>query len=335
MSGKGSVLITGGAGYIGSHAAKALAAKGYLPVAYDNLTTGNIDAVKWGPLVVGDVRNKADLAAAMASHKPQVVMHFAASAYVGESVADPAKYYGNNLVGMQALLEAMREGGIGKLVFSSSCATYGIPDILPITEKSPQNPINPYGRTKLVCEMMISDFAAAYGLDHVILRYFNVAGADPDGELVERHDPETHLIPRVLMAALGAIEAIEVLGDDYPTPDGTCIRDYIHVTDVVEGHAHALDRLVGGGPSAKFNLGIGRGFSVREILEAASRQTGRSIGVRISPRRPGDPPELIADAGLAKAELGFSPRYSDLGTIIATAFRSAETVHGQGRGPRR
>jgi len=315
-----SILVTGGAGYIGSHACKALSRSGYLPVTYDNLSTGHRDAVKWGPFVHGDVLDAARLRAAISEAAPLAVMHFAASAYVGESVGDPLKYYGNNVTGMISLLEAMQACGVGKLVFSSSCATYGEPQVDLIAEATPQAPINPYGRTKLMCEQIIADFAGAGALDHAVLRYFNAAGADPDGELAERHDPETHLIPLVLYAALGRTDGFKVFGDDYPTPDGTCIRDFIHVSDLADGHVLALDALLDGTPSFTVNLGSGRGHSILDVIAACEASAETAIPRTVAARRPGDPPRLVADTARAAALLGFRPKRSDLATITATAY---------------
>ncbi|PIE09379.1 MAG: UDP-glucose 4-epimerase GalE [Rhodobacterales bacterium] len=316
------VLVTGGAGFIGSHASKQLAAAGFAPVAYDNLSTGHDDSVQWGPLIVGDVRDTARLTESLRQHGVGTVMHFAASAYVGESVSDPALYYDNNVCGMASLLTACRDAGVNEIVFSSSCATYGLPDTLPIREQSPQHPINPYGRTKLICEQMLEDHAHAYGLRYVALRYFNACGADPDGTLTERHDPETHLIPIALMAAAGTRTALGVFGDDYDTPDGTCIRDYIHVTDLAEGHVAALRYLRDGGDNLKVNLGTGTGRSIMEIIRAIEDLTGTPLPVEIKPRRAGDPPVLYADNSLARRVLGFAPRRSEIAQIIRDAAPS-------------
>jgi UDP-arabinose 4-epimerase len=313
------VLVTGGAGYIGSHTAKLLNQKGVEPVVYDNLSTGNRSAVRWGPFIEGDILDTERLEQTIARFEPDAVIHFAASAYVGESVEDPAKYYRNNVAGTLSLLNACRNAKLDKVIVSSSCATYGVPAALPIQEATPQHPINPYGRTKLIAEHMLSDFAAAYGLRYVALRYFNACGADPDGELSERHDPETHLVPRALLAAGGKIPSLAVFGDDYETPDGTCIRDYIHVTDLAHGHVLALDHLMAGGADLAVNLGTGRGSSIRQILDAVARVTNHEVPIEIHPRRAGDPPALYADPTLARETLGFSPRYSDLDTIVRTA----------------
>lgn len=313
------VLVTGGAGYIGSHTAKLLSQRGVEPVVYDNLTTGNRSAVRWGPFVEGDILDTDRLEQTLGQFKPDAIIHFAASAYVGESVEDPSKYYLNNVAGTLSLLNACRRAKLDKVIFSSSCAIYGVPSALPIKEATPQNPINPYGRTKLIAEHMLSDFATAYGLHYVALRYFNACGADPDGELGEWHDPETHLIPRALLAAGGKLSRLAVFGDDYETPDGTCIRDYIHVTDLAHAHLLAFDHLMGDGANLAVNLGTGQGSSIRQILDAISRVTDREVPVEFHPRRRGDPPALYADPSLARETLGFSPRHSDLDTIVRTA----------------
>ena len=313
------VLVTGGAGFIGSHACKALAAGGFLPVAYDSFVTGHAEAVRFGPLVRGDVRDTDTLVQAMRHHRIGAVMHFAASAYVGESMIDPAKYYENNVGGMQSLLSAMRQASVQNIVFSSSCATYGIPDQLPITEASPQNPINPYGRSKLIGEQMLRDYGAAYGLNHISLRYFNAAGADPAGTLGEWHEPETHVLPLALMAAAGKRPALEVYCTDYDTPDGTCIRDYIHVSDLARAHVLALHYLRAGGEPVALNLGSGKGHSVRDLADAIYRVTGRPVPMIDMPRRAGDPPVLTADPSAAAARLNFRTELSDLDTIVETA----------------
>jgi len=313
------ILVTGGAGYIGSHTAKLLRLEGLEPVVYDNLTTGNRSSVRWGPFVQGDILDAVRLADVLAHYLPDAVVHFAASAYVGESVADPAKYYRNNVRGTLSLLDACRQVGLNKVIFSSSCATYGVPEVLPIDEATPQAPISPYGRTKLIAEHVLADFAAAFGLNYVSLRYFNACGADPEGDLGEWHDPETHLIPRALMAAAGKIPHLEVFGEDYDTPDGTCIRDYIHVTDLARAHVLAYEHLVRGGQNLAVNLGTGRGFSIREVLRMVGEVTGRDVPVVFRPRRAGDPPVLYADASLAYQTLGFLPQHSDLKTIVRTA----------------
>ncbi|ABC88895.1 UDP-glucose 4-epimerase protein [Rhizobium etli CFN 42] len=313
------ILVTGGAGFIGSHICKALARAGMIPVTYDNLSTGHADSVRWGPLIRGELGDAMALRRTMAEFSPDCVIHCGANAYVGESVEMPRKYYRNNVVGSLTLLEACLDQEIDKIVFSSSCATYGVPASLPIREESPQQPVNPYGRTKLIFEMALEDFAAAYGICFAALRYFNAAGADPEGELAERHEPETHLIPRALLAAAGRLERLDIFGTDYSTADGTCVRDYIHVSDLAQAHLAAVNHLMAGGDSLSVNLGSGRGTSVREILEAIYRTTGHEVPVRYRSRRAGDPPILFANTARAKAELGFAPILSDIDTIIRTA----------------
>jgi len=315
-----AVLVTGGAGYIGSHACKALARAGYRPVVFDNLSRGHRAAVRWGPLVEGDLTERAKLSEAFHQHRVSAVMHFAAYAYVGESVTDPAMYYANNLGGSLSLLDAMREAGVDKIVFSSTCATYGTPAGVPIRETMPQLPVNPYGETKLAIERALHWYGEAYGLRWASLRYFNAAGADPEGEIGERHEPETHLVPLVLQAALGERPQIDIYGTDYPTPDGTAIRDYIHVQDLADAHLSALEHLGAEGRSVALNLGTGRGHSVREVIRAAEAITGKSIPYRETARRPGDPPALIAEPGLASEVLGWRACLSDLGTIVRTAL---------------
>jgi len=315
-----AVLVTGGAGYIGSHACKVLARAGYHPVVFDNLTRGHRDAVRWGPLVEGNLAERSKLAEALDRHRVSVVMHFAAYAYVGESVTDPALYYANNLGGSLSLLEAMRDAGVDKIVFSSTCATYGTPAAVPISETMPQLPVNPYGETKLAIERALHWYGEAYGLRWVSLRYFNAAGADPEGEVGERHEPETHLVPLVLEAALGDRPQIDIYGTDYPTPDGIAIRDYIHVQDLAEAHLRALEHLRAGRQSATLNLGTGRGHSVREVIRTAEAVSGKSIPCRETARRPGDPPVLVADPGLAAELLGWRAEVSDLDTIVRTAL---------------
>lgn len=313
------ILVTGGAGFIGSHTCKLLSAAGYLPVVYDDLSRGNEKSVAWGPLVVGDIRDGEALRQAIATYRPKAIIHFAALAYVGESVREPAEYYSTNVAGTIAVLDAARAGSIQNVIFSSSCATYGVPEALPVRETSLQNPISPYGRTKLMGEQIIGDYAAAYGMKYAILRYFNACGADPDGELGEWHTPETHLVPRVLMAASGMIDEIEVFGTDYDTSDGTCVRDYIHVSDLARAHLKALMHLEAGGENLSVNLGTGRGVSIKEILQAVSRMTSKSVPAVYRTRRPGDPAELYADPVNAREHLGFVPELSDIDTIVRTA----------------
>jgi UDP-arabinose 4-epimerase len=315
-----SILVTGGAGYIGSHACKALAKAGYEPVAYDNLVYGHKESVRWGPFVEGDIGDRAKVAETIRRHNIGAVMHFAAFAYVGESVEKPEKYFENNVVNTLSMLEAMRATEVKQIVFSSTCATYGLPEQMPIREDTPQRPVNPYGETKLMVERALYWYGVAHGLRSVALRYFNAAGADPDGEIGEDHSPETHLIPLILDAAAGRRPHIGVFGSDYPTPDGSAVRDYIHVQDLADAHVRALDYLGNGGESRAFNLGTGHGHSVRETIEAARRVTGRPIPSKDSPRRPGDPPVLVADAGLAKEKLGWVPALGSLEHIIGTAW---------------
>jgi UDP-arabinose 4-epimerase len=315
-----SILVTGGAGYIGSHACKMLSQAGHHPVVFDNLSRGHREAVRWGPLVEGDLADRERLVAAIREHRVSAVMHFAAFAYVGESVADPALYYQNNLSGTLSLLDSMRQTGLDKIVFSSTCATYGMPGVVPIRETAPQLPVNPYGETKLAIERALQWYRQAYNVRSMSLRYFNAAGADPGGEIGELHEPETHLIPLILHTALGKCPHVDIYGTDYPTPDGTAIRDYIHVEDLAEAHLRALEHLCAGGESAALNLGTGSGHSVREVIAAAEAISGRTIAWREVARRPGDAPILVADPALAAQQLGWRARCSDLETIIDTAF---------------
>jgi UDP-glucose 4-epimerase len=321
---KSTILVTGGAGYIGSHAVLALRDAGYEVVILDNLIYGHRDLVETAlkvELVEGDIGDRTLLNQLFKTREFAAVMHFAAYAYVGESVSQPAKYYRNNLVGTLTLLEAMCDAGIQNFVFSSTCATYGVPQQIPIQETQPQQPINPYGMSKLMVEQMLDDFDRAYGLRSVRFRYFNAAGADPQGRLGEDHNPETHLIPLVLLTALGKRESISIYGTDYDTPDGTCIRDYIHVTDLAQAHVLGLEYLLKGGSTEVFNLGNGRGFSIQEVIEAARVVTGHPIPVTLADRRPGDPPVLVGSAEKAKRILGWQPQYADLGSILAHAWQ--------------
>lgn len=314
------VLVTGGAGYIGSHAVRQLAQAGHDVWAYDNLSLGHRAAVPDGRLIEGELMDRGRIESALRQHRIEAVMHFAAFAAVGESVADPAKYYQNNVVASLNLLEAMRAVDVRRIVFSSTTATYGVPERIPITEAEPQKPINPYGFGKLVIEHALADYAAAYGFAYAALRYFNAAGASPTADIGEDHEPETHLIPIVLQVALGQRSHVTVLGDDYPTPDGTCIRDYVHVDDLGRAHVAALDQLEAG-QGLQLNLGTGRGYSVREVIEACRRATGHPIPALVGPRRPGDPPELVADSSRAQRELHWRPQYNDIESIVATAWR--------------
>jgi UDP-glucose-4-epimerase GalE len=314
-----AVLVTGGAGYIGSHAAKALHQAGYRVVAFDNLGAGHRAAVKYGELVEGDIADTAAVRAALRRYEISAVMHFAAFLDVGESVRLPAKYYRNNVTGALSVLEAMAAESVRHFVFSSTCATYGEPLDTPILETHPQAPINSYGESKLAVERALPHFAAAHGMTYVALRYFNAAGADPDGEIGEDHSPEIHLIPRAIEAATGG-RPLQVFGDDYPTPDGTCLRDYVHVTDLADAHRQALERLAAGGASAVYNLGTGTPHSVREVIDTVSRVTGRQVPWTLAARRPGDPAVLYAAAGKARRELGWTPALGDLETIVRTAW---------------
>lgn len=313
------ILVTGGAGYVGSHAARLLAQAGHQVWIYDNLCYGHRAAALSGKFVEGQLADRAKLIALMQSEKIDAVMHFAAFAAVGESVVDPAKYYENNIVGTLHLLEAMRAAGVWRIVFSSTTATYGEPQIVPITESEPQKPINPYGFTKLVVEQALADYAHAYGFGYAALRYFNASGASPAGDLGEDHTPETHLIPLVLQVALGQRDHITIFGEDYPTPDGTCIRDYIHVDDLGSAHVKALE-LLQPGKALKLNLGTGHGASVREVIEACRRATGHAIPTVSGARRAGDPAELVADSSLAQETLDWRPKYPTIQSIVDTAW---------------
>ncbi len=315
-----TVVVTGGAGYIGSHACKALAQAGYLPVAYDNLCHGHEWAVKWGPLERGDILDRPRLEEVLIKYQPNAVMHFAAFAYVGESVTDPGKYYRNNVGGSLNILELMRDLHIPRFVFSSTCATYGLPEKLPILDDAAQNPISPYGASKLMVERMLIDVGNAHGLAWAALRYFNAAGADPDCQIGEDHDPETHLIPLVLDAASGRRTDVTIFGTDYDTPDGTCIRDYVHVDDLAKAHVLALQAIQKGIAPGAYNLGNGRGFSVREVINAVERVTGRKVPVAFGERRAGDPAALVSDASKAHQVLGWHPKISNLHEIVRTAW---------------
>ncbi|HEY1612989.1 MAG TPA: UDP-glucose 4-epimerase GalE [Rhizomicrobium sp.] len=314
------VLVTGGAGYVGSHACCALKAAGFVPVTYDNLQRGHRELVQFGPLEIGDILDGDRLLDVIDRYRPQAVMHFAALAYVGESVNEPGLYYRNNFAGALSVLEAMQKRGLKHFVFSSTCATYGTPERQPMTEDLPQRPINPYGHSKLMVEQALRDFDAAYGIRSVALRYFNACGAHPSGAIGEMHEPETHLIPRVLMAAAGEIDAIDVFGTDYPTPDGTAIRDYVHVCDLADAHVAAIGYLARGGATTALNLGTGRGHSVREVIDSVARVTGHTPSCRFGDRRPGDPPMLVADARRARDVLGFAPKWTDLDRIVESAW---------------
>jgi len=324
-----TVFVTGGAGYVGSHCAKAFANAGWTVVTYDNLSRGHRDLVKWGELIEGDILDTNALVTALDRVKPDAVAHFAAFAYVAESMQAPEMYYRNNVRGTMSLLDAMLETGVRQMVFSSSCATYGLSDDL-ITEETAQAPINPYGESKLICEKMIRDYGAAHGLRSVILRYFNAAGCDPDGDTGERHDPEPHVIPLAIRGAMDGTFTFNILGHDYDTPDGTCVRDYVHVSDLADAHWRALDHLSKGGESDIFNLGTGRGHSVLELADAVSNVAGKPVPRVMADRRPGDPPRLVASAEKAADLLGWRPQHSDLETILKTAWAWFESEQTRG-----
>jgi UDP-arabinose 4-epimerase len=315
-----SVLVTGGAGYVGSHAAKALAHAGCIPVTYDNLERGHAWAVQWGPLIEGDISDETKLLDTIQRHSVDAVMHFAAYAYVGESLTSPERYFNNNVTKSLALLEAVRKAGIRHVVFSSTCATYGAPERMPISEDTLQRPVNPYGETKLTIERALHWYGVAHGITAAVLRYFNAAGADPEGDIGEDHLPETHLIPLVLRAALGH-SAVEVYGDDYATPDGTCVRDYVHVTDLADAHVDALRYLARGGIPVSLNLGTGEGHTVKQVIASTEHVTGRKVPHRVGPRRMGDPAVLVADPTRAGTVLGWRPVHSGLESIIGTAWQ--------------
>jgi UDP-arabinose 4-epimerase len=315
-----TILVTGGAGYIGSHACKALARAGYTPIVIDNFSTGHHWAVKWGPLAQGYIADRHLVRRILEKYHVDAVMHFAANALVGESMKHPYKYLHDNAANSLELLEAMRETGVQRIVFSSTCATYGVPQQIPISERAMQAPVNPYGESKLFVERALSWYARSHGLAWVALRYFNAAGADAEGEIGEDHDPETHLIPLVIQAALGLRPPVKILGTDYPTPDGTAVRDYIHVEDLAEAHVKALEHLDQGGESIALNLGTGTGHSVREVIAAVERVSGSPVPVRTASRRAGDPAALLANTRRAGEVLSWKPRYTDLDLIVDTAW---------------
>ncbi|HEY9823284.1 MAG TPA: UDP-glucose 4-epimerase GalE [Candidatus Sericytochromatia bacterium] len=327
---KSTILVTGGAGYIGSHAVLALNQAGYDVIVLDNLSYGHreiVEEVLKVKLIVGDISDRALLDQIFTTHKITAVMHFAAFIAVGESVSDPGKYYRNNVAGTLTLLEAMVAASINTFVFSSTCALYGIPKSIPLVEDHPQDPISPYATTKWMVERILADFDKAYGLKSVCFRYFNAAGADPTGLLGEDHAPETHLIPLVLFAAFGKLESVSIFGTDYPTRDGTCIRDYIHVTDLAQAHVLGLEYLLKEGDSDVFNLGNGSGFSVREVIETAKKVTGKEIKIVERDRRPGDPPVLVGSSDKAKKALGWRPEYANLNDIVAHAWQWHQKRH--------
>ena len=318
---KANILVTGGAGYIGSHTCKALADAGYTPVTLDNLVYGHKWAVKWGPLIEGDLADRTLIRDVLEEYRIEAVIHFAAYAYVGESMLEPGKYFRNNVVNTINLLDAMVEHDVGRIVFSSTCATYGTPEHIPIDEQHPQRPVNPYGETKLIIERALHWYSGAYGIRAAALRYFNAAGADPEAGIGEDHDPETHLIPLVIETALGRRPHVEIYGTDYPTPDGSAVRDYIHVADLATAHVQALEKLKSGSENLFLNLGTGTGYSVKEVIAMVEQVSGRGVTARMSPRRPGDPAELVAANGQAGEKLGWTPQHSDLENIIETALR--------------
>lgn len=314
------VLVVGGAGYIGSHMVKMLLSKGHEVVTFDNLSGGYRDAVVGGEFVLGDLADQSALDAVFTKHKPQAVMHFASFIQVGESVRRPDMYYRNNLSNTLNLLDAMVAHDVKHFIFSSTAAVFGEPDYVPIDEAHPNRPVNPYGRSKLMVEQVLADYDHAFGLKSVCLRYFNAAGADPEGQLGERHDPETHLVPLILQAASGRRSEIQVFGRDYDTPDGTCVRDYIHIVDLCSAHLLALQHLVDGGASERFNLGNGEGFSVQQVIDTVEKVTGRKVKVVDGPRRDGDPARLVADSTRARAQLGWKPVYANLESIVQHAW---------------
>lgn len=318
---KTNILIVGGAGYIGSHMCKYLYRKGYNPIVLDNLVYGHREAVKWGDFIKGSMEDSALLTKIFTENNIILVMHFAAFAYVGESINDPGKYYINNVASSISLLESMKANKVNNFIFSSTCATYGNPLQVPITEDHPQSPINPYGRSKLMLEQILNDYQRAYGLNYTALRYFNAAGADPDSEIGEDHNPETHIIPLAIETALGKRDSISVFGDNYPTKDGTCIRDYIHVTDLAQAHFLAMESLLGNKKGDIYNLGNGEGYSVKQVIETATKVTGKDIPFQIEERRPGDPAILIGSSRKAINDLGWKPKYTDLYSIIETAWK--------------
>jgi UDP-arabinose 4-epimerase len=321
------ILVSGGAGYIGSHTCKALKRAGYEPITLDNLSLGHRDFVRWGPLVVADIADTSTVRDVCRDYQVVAAIHFAAYAAVAESVSDPGKYYANNVVGSHRLLEGLRAAGVSTVLFSSSCAVYGSPNQQPISEETPTNPINAYGASKLMVERMLADYGDSYNLRWSALRYFNACGADAEGEIGELRDDGGHLIPRALMWIQGHLENFQIFGSNYPTPDGTAIRDYIHVTDLADAHLLALRALLDGGPSGIFNVGTGRGYSVKQVVDEIERTTGVNIPIAYAERRQGDPPVLVADPKRAAARLGFRPQNSDLGTIIRTAWAWHQTAH--------
>lgn len=315
------ILVTGGAGYIGSHTCKELVSQGHTPITFDSLARGHRWAVRYGPFEEGELSDRARIEEVLRAHEIEAVLHFAAYALVGESVSNPGLYYQNNFIGSLNLVEAMCNVGVKRLVFSSTCATYGIPNTPVLAEDHPQSPINPYGESKLMVEKMLRDFRQSHGLQSVALRYFNAAGADVESEIGEDHDPETHLIPCVMLSLLGKMPPLTIFGEDYPTPDGTCIRDYIHVKDLARAHILALEKLMSGVPMAPaYNLGTGQGISVRQIIDGVETLTGKKVPLSVGPRRAGDPPQLVADPSLAFKDLGWKAEHSELKNLLETAW---------------
>jgi UDP-glucose 4-epimerase len=314
-----NILVAGGAGYIGAHTCLDLFNKGFTPIVYDNLSNGHAEFVKWGPLEIGDIRDRSRLDEVLKKYAPLAIMHFAALIEVGASVQDPIGYYDNNVAGTITLLRAAQAAGIDKMVFSSTCATYGIPSSIPMNEAHAQSPINPYGRSKLIVEQILKDLDFYRGFRSFILRYFNAAGADPEGRIGEWHSPETHAIPIAIETILGRRPHFQVLGTDYDTRDGTCVRDFVHVLDLADAHTRAIEHLLNNGTSHALNLGTGHGTTVRELLDTVQRVTGRDFNIKYGPRRNGDSPSLVADNALAKQTIGWSPRH-DLPSIIGTAW---------------
>ncbi|UAL10801.1 UDP-glucose 4-epimerase GalE [Caulobacter segnis] len=324
-----TVLVTGGAGYVGSHTCLALAEAGFRPVVFDDLSNGHREHVRWGPLEVGDIRDAARLDVVFAAHRPVAVAHFAARIEVGESVKDPGAFFDINVGGTITLIEAARRAGVDKLVFSSTCATFGEPVQLPMNERHPQAPLNPYGRTKLMVEQALADYDRHVGFRSMVMRYFNAAGADPEGRIGEWHEPETHAIPLAIQAALGQRPAFTIFGDDYDTRDGTAERDYVHVLDLADAHVSALRRLIAGGTSESYNFGAGAGTTVRELVDGVGRVAGAPIPVRMAPRRPGDAPALVSDSAKAREQLGWRPK-RDLDAILSSAWRWHQALADRG-----
>lgn len=315
-----TVLVAGGAGYVGSHACLALSEAGFRPVVFDDLSNGHVEHVKWGPLEVGDIRDPQRLDAVFAAHQPVAVLHFAARIEVGESVKNPGAFFDNNVGGTITLIEAARRAGVNALVFSSTCATFGEPVHLPMNESHPQSPLNPYGRSKLMVEQALADYDRYVGFRSAVMRYFNAAGADPEGRIGEWHEPETHAIPLAIQVALGQRSHFTIFGDDYDTRDGTAVRDYVHVLDLAEAHVAALRRLLAGGGSEAYNLGTGTGTTVKELVDGIGRATGQTLPVQMAPRRPGDAPTLVGDNAKARTQLGWKPS-RDLDAILSSAWR--------------